>query len=514
MLENKPLLFLRPLLLPALIITGLAACSGGSDDDDDNSSDGGYIALYNASVDSPAIFLTLDEDLTDEDDDALEQTYSSVSYSESSGYNLVDDDTYTMELAWNSDNSTARDDLTIIYQDDITITDGEVSFVVLAGGITSPTVLTYNIPVIDEDDDDDNDLFNMRLLNMHPTIDAVDVYLSKSDETFNEAQLLGSFTSQQLSENEKYDQDDYIFYMTLVGSSDVVFTSDEISYSLSSQYVMVIRENQGVGTSPFVLDRVSTASAIEYANDGSQSRFKVFNAIESNKTFNAEVVNNDFLTNYNGLVDVHVGAYSDTPQFASLAQGAFSESIDIEQGDYSVNLTISGTEEYLLQNHLVTLTENVDRSVFFYLSEENVDHDNDGDVDENGDGMIDEIDVTINSLVVDNSVSESIYDTNINIINFIDDDDFSAVNFYFVLNDEIIDTATNVKTASFGSPASITLLNNTYTMYAVASRNSSDVILMTQELVLDEDSNDQFLLLEEDSTSSTGYKITFVEQAQ
>lgn len=511
MLTKKPLRLLTPLLIPTLIMTGLTAC-GGSDDDD--SAEGGYIAFYNASVDSPAIFLTLDEDLTDEDDDALEQTYSSVAYSESSGYNLVDEDNYTIELAWQSDDSSARDDLTIIYQDDITITDDEVSFVVLAGGIANPTVLTYNIDIIDDEDDDDDELFNMRLLNMHPSIDAVDVYLSKSDETFNEAQLLGSFTSQQLSDNAKYDQDDYIFYMTLSGSTDVIFTSDEINYSLSSQYVMIIRENQGVGESPFVLDRVSTASAIEYANDGSQSRFKVFNAIENNKVFNAEVVNSDFLLNYNGSIDVHVGAFSDTPQFASLAQGEFSEAIETEQGDYSVNLTIAGTEEYLLQNHLVTLTENVDRSVFFYLSEENVDHDNDGDVDENGDGMIDEIDVTINSLVVDNSDSESIYDTNINIINFIDDDDFSAVNFYFVLNDEIIDTATNVKTASFGSPASITLLNNTYTMHAVASRNSSDVILMTQELVLDEDSADKFLLLEEDSTSDTGYKITLVEQAQ
>ena len=52
------------------------------------------------------------------------------------------------------------------------------------------------------------------------------------------------------------------------------------------------------------------------------------------------------------------------------------------------------------------------------------DWDGDGDVDEDGDGQVDEIEITLNSLVVDNSQAESIYTHQINVINLIDHDAF------------------------------------------------------------------------------------------
>ncbi|MGB1298355.1 MAG: hypothetical protein ACPG8A_08780, partial [Psychrobium sp.] len=175
---------------------------------------------------------------------------------------------------------------------------------------------------------------------------------------------------------------------------------------------------------------------------------------------------------------------------------------------------LPGTQDFLLKNHLVTLKENVDRTVFFYLEEENVDHDGDGNVDENNDGIVDEIEITINSLVVDNSTHQGIYEHGVNIINFVDDEDFSTVNFYFVRSDEIIDTAANKKSVDFGEPQNILLLNNTYTIYAVAKRDSSDILLISQELILDEDSEEQFLILEEDAASASGYKLTLANQTR
>ena len=138
---------------------------------------------------------------------------------------------------------------------------------------------------------------------------------------------------------------------------------------------------------------------------------------------------------------------------------------------------------------------------------------NDGDTDENRDGIVDEIEVTVESLVVTNSTTNSVFDTEINIINLVDDEDFTSVTFVFVLDDEIIDTADNFETASFASPDSITLINNTYTIQAIARINASNVVLVTQELTLDASSVDQFLLFEEDETSPTGYKITMHDQA-
>ncbi|MCG7533120.1 hypothetical protein MHM98_17470 [Psychrobium sp. MM17-31] len=497
--SNNPLFSLKTLVIPALMVTGLSACGGSSD-----SSGEGYVTFYNASANAPAIFLTLDENLDEDGTDYFEQTYNSVSFGQTGGDKLLETNNYAMELAWQSDDSIARDDLTKVYESSIEITSDNIQFVVLTQDITNPEVLTYTIPVIDDETDTDDDLFNMRLLNLHQSQANIDIYLSKSDETFNEATLIGQTAYGQLTDNAKFEQDDYIFYITNSGSDEVLYTSDEVNYSFASQYVMVVRENQGVGSSPFVIDRVSSASAIEYANDGAQAKLTVFNGIEQH----------DLISDYQGTLDVHLDGYNQTPDFANLAQGQFSESIITDRGDYSLELTLPGTQEFLLKNHLVTLKENVDRTVFFYLEEENVDHDGDGNVDENNDGIVDEIEITINSLVVDNSTHQGIYEHGVNIINFVDDEDFSTVNFYFVRSDEIIDTAANKKSVDFGEPQNILLLNNTYTIYAVAKRDSSDILLISQELVLDEESEEQFLILEEDAASASGYKLTLANQTR
>ena len=44
--------------------------------------------------------------------------------------------------------------------------------------------------------------------------------------------------------------------------------------------------------------------------------------------------------------------------------------------------------------------------------------------------------------------------------------------------------------------------------------DSSDILLISQELVIDEDSKEQFLILEEDANSASGYKVTLADQAQ
>ena len=84
---------------------------------------------------------------------------------------------------------------------------------------------------------------------MHPDSEGADIYISRSDETFNEAEIFGGFSNKELSENKKFDQDDYIFYITKSGSDEVLFQSEDINYSYPSQYVMVIRENFGSGSS-------------------------------------------------------------------------------------------------------------------------------------------------------------------------------------------------------------------------------------------------------------------------
>ena len=478
----------------------LAGCGGGDDD-----SDVGYVKFYNSSKNAPAVLLTIDQDLEsddDDDDDNYEVTFNGVEYTEALSNFEVEPHTYFYEMGWQDEDSNDRDDLALIAEGQVTVTKDNIQLLVLTGDITSAQVETYNIALVDDDEDEDNDLFNLRILNLHPDSSGVDVYMSESDETFNEATLVGQYNYKQLSDNQKFEQDEYIFYVTKSGTEEVLFTSSDIDYAYPAQYVMIVRENSGSGTSPYALDRMSNSSITEYLDTDSEARFRAYNAITEH----------DLIPNYTGTFDVYINGVDDEAEIKALERGDFSETKIQNKGDYSLDLLIPNTTEPLLSNHLLGLAENTNKTVFFYLNEEDVDLDGDGNVDEDNDGIVDEIEVKIRSLVVNNSTRESIYDHQITMINLVDSDDFSLVNFYFVRSDETIETALYNRSAAYTQPESVYLQNNTYQVFAVAKVDSSDVILSSFELVLNEESEELFLIVEADINEPTGYRTEILKQ--
>lgn len=495
-----------PLAIATMSLTMLVGCGSNSS----STTSSGYLNFYNVSANSPAIYFTIDEDLEEDEDDEVEITYPSVAFEDSSGIYDVDENEYFFELAWQDDDSSDRDDLTLIYESKIEITDDEVTFVVLSEDVATPNVLSYQIPIIDDEDDDTDNLFNLRVLNMHPYSEGIDVYISESDETFNEAELVGGYSYTELSDNQKFDQDEYVFYITKSGEEDVLYKSESISFPYSSQYVMSVRENLETEDATFVMDKVALTNITKYPDATASAEFKVFNSISDHECDHQHTV--DLLANYTGAVDFYLDELTDTPAVSALENGSFSEELAVEKNDYNLILTIADSDEIILQNHILTLPENSNKTIFFYLNEEDVDHDGDGDVDEDGDGIVDEVEMKISSLAVNNSTSTSIYDHEIKMVNLIDDDDFSYVKFYFVRSDDLIETTPYSQTASFASSSSINLVNNTYKVYVIATDDGSEIMLTTQELILDEDTNELFLIIEEDESSVTGYTMTKLDQ--
>jgi hypothetical protein len=349
--------------LASLVILGVTACNSSDSDDDNNQ---GYIKFYNASKNAPDIFLTIDEDLDTSEDDETEITFSSVGYTEALGTYEIDINDYFYELAWQDGDSSVRSELEMIYQSELSIEKNTLKLVVLNDDVTAPDVVVYDIPVIDEEDDDTYSLFNFNVLNVSANSAVVDVYISESDETFNEAQLLGSYQNKQLSDNQKFDQGSYVFYITYSGSDEVIYQSDAVDYYYSAQYIMIIRENTGVGSSPFIMDKVSNSTQVEYIDFNAEARFRVYNAISMN----------DLLTDYLGDVTLHINEVDDSPEIEVLNYGQLSEAINIDSGDYSLSLLTSNTEIPLVSHHLLSLSENANKTVFFYADEENVDDDN------------------------------------------------------------------------------------------------------------------------------------------
>jgi hypothetical protein len=492
--EHLSKLIKLPLILTSVTLLSLAGCDS-SDDDGDSV---GYFQIYNASPTAPAIYLTVDQ----EDDDSYDETtHTGVEYTSISSRLTYETDTYDIELAWKDEDY----DLDVIHESQLTIQKNYIKFIVVSEDIKAANIQVFDIAVRDDDEiseDSDDDLFNIRFLNMHEESNSIDIYMSESDETFNEAELVGQTVYGELSDSQKMDEDSYIFYVTYAGSEEILFTSTDISFPYSSEYLIAVRENKGAGNSPFVIDVITTSSISEYADVDSEAAFRIFNGITEH----------ELLPSYTGLIDLHVDGIDDSAEVSSLAFNEFSEKINTDFGDYSVSLVSSDDNSPIIENHLLTLNENSDKTIFFYLTEDNVDDDGDGNVDEDGDGIVDEIEISINSLVVNNSQNESIYTHQINVVNLIDSDDFSTVNVYFVRSNEIIGNAENSVGASYIVPNSITLINNTYTVYVVSTIKSSEVIISASELILDEDSKDQFLILETDADSATGYKASFTNQ--
>jgi hypothetical protein len=484
-------------LIVITTVLSLSAC-GGSDDD---SSGEGYVKLYNTANNSPAIYLTVDEDFSTSDDD-IEVTYNGVPYGSSSNTNTVESGNYFYELAWQDGDSTDSSDLTVVYEDSLKINDDAIHLIVISNDILAPSVTTYDIDIIEDDDDITYDQFNFRILNMHTENESIDVYLSQADETFNEADFLGQYAYQELSVNQKFDQDDYIFYVTTAGSTEVLFQSNDVNFSYSGQYVIAIRENTGVGTSPYVLDKISNSSIESFIDADSEAQFNAYNAISQH----------ELLPEYEGQFSLYLNGVDDTPDIEALAMGELSKPVLLAKGDYSVDISIADDSDLLLKNHLLSLEENTHKTAFFYLDEVEVDDDGDGNVDENGDGIVDEIRLDVHSLVVSNSSRSSIYDHEIKMINLVDSSEFSAFTIYFVRNDETIETAFYKKAVSFADSELLYLKNNTYQVYVVATDNSSNIILKAFELILDEESNEQFMIVEVDETQPTGYKVSLFDQ--
>lgn len=486
-----------------LLTVAITACGGSGDDDDEP----GFIKLYNASPNAPEIFMTLDEDLDNDNDDEFEQTFSSVGYAEALREVEVPSRSYIIELAWQDEDSQLRNDLEIVFDGTVSVPAETIVMYVITESFPNPVFTELSIPVIDDDNDTDDDLFNLRFLNLHPDYPNIDIYMSKSDETINEAQLKGTFGYLGLSDNSKLEEDQYTFYITDAGNSEVLFTSVEVSYPFSNQYILAVRPNSGAGETPFVIDNIGRTSNQEYQASNAQSEFKIYNGIQIN----------DLLPNYTGNIAVS----SAMPLFpeqsfmqltSSLAVGEFSDEFVVENGDYQVTVQISDSDTFLLQNQLVSLPANTQRTLFYYVNESSVDEDGDGDIDENGDGIIDATEAVIQTLVVDNSNQERLYDHEIEIINLVDSDEFSSVSFYFVQSDESIETADNRAIVGLASPRSLVLRNNTYEVYAIANIDSRDTILDSQLLTLDESSAEQFLIFEEDANSPTGHSMRFIDQ--
>ncbi len=491
---------LFPVTVLALSVITFTGCS--SDDDDDT----GLIKFYNADLDSPDLFLTLDEDLDEDDDDEFEATFSGVGFGEASSATSVPVDDYFYEVAFQDDDSALRDDLEIIDEGTLSIDNEELTFIISTGTIENPVVSIFEIEVEDSDDLIEDDEFQLQIINVHPTQPAVDVYFSETDETFNEAQLLATANSLVFTDPINLEEDEYIIYLTLPGETDVIFESDDVSYLFNTQYFLAIRQNDGAGGNPFQLDNMTFTGLETISDTDSLATIRFYNGVHEHES----------LPDYSGQVDLSLENVSTDTVILNeqLALGEISDSTITNAEDFSLDVTDSANGDFYIESAVFSVPENTARTIFFYVDEEDVDEDDDGVVDEDEDGIVDEIEAFVRTVVVDDDTSNGSVETTVSVVNLADNDDFSFVTVSFVDSDETLDDVDDVRSVSVGNSSDISLLNNTYDVFAVATIDNQDIILDSFTLTLNEDSNPQFLLLEFDETSPSGFSLNLIDQGE
>lgn len=456
------------------LLTLLVAC--GSDDDDSST---GYFQFYNASSNAPTVYMTLEND-------DVEKDISGVAYGQSSTQYEYTSDSYDLTFGWLNDESSIEE----VSTGNVVVQNGAIQLIVLAEDINQPQTYVYDIPI--EDPEIDEEVFNIRLLNMHSAPEGVDVYLSKSDETFNEAVLVEQLAYTSISSGHEYEIENYVFYFTLANADDVLFESQSIPFHYTSQYVFVIRENDNSSANNFTLDKLGSSSGVtSYTDETADATIRVYNGLKNHNLF----------SEYYDSFDFHLNEIESEAFIQGLAYGQFSDSFTLPFGDYSVDLTLPDSITAFTKNHLLTLPANADKTAFFYFYEQ---------TEENEDGSEDTT-VFVNSLMVDNSNRFSYYDHSINVINLVDD--FTLIDFYFVRSNETVETAAYNLQSRFITPQNIALLNNTYTVYAIGKENNNELVLSTETLTIDETSGDLFMLLQESEDSPSGYHMTFSSQS-
>jgi hypothetical protein len=387
----------------------------------------GYIQFYNASENSPKLYLSLENSIK-------KVTPFNVPYSKSSGRYEAIEGIYDLDLSWKDDDGQFHS----VYQSTITVVPEQIQFLVISGDITSPTFTNYH-HIEDNPDTQDNE-FTLSLLNLSSTTDSLSLHYSKSNESFNEAILFSQFNAAELSTNQHIELDTYIFYITLADSNEVLFQSKAIKYAYTTQYIMVVRDNDGPGISPFIIDQTSNSKVSNsFAHSNSIAQFQVYNAVQQD----------DLLIGYNGIFDLHFNGIKNSADISSLSNGYFSAPITSDFGDYSIDLTHPNSQDIFAKNHLLTLGPNTDKSVFFYLSKTTKTNSNGDDITS----------VHINSLVNDNNNNDGKLKHQLQLINFINN--FSAVRVYFVRNNETIDSTALSSSLSFAQSDKLSLLNNT-----------------------------------------------------
>ncbi|AWB66797.1 hypothetical protein C2869_10315 [Saccharobesus litoralis] len=438
-------------LLPTLVISALLSACSSSDED---ANETGFVQFYNAATNSPNIYWQMNAVEEDDEDIIL----ASSSYGDASSRYTYASGEFSADLLWLED---ANSYATLNELND-TITADQTNLVVVAGNIDDPTFLSFNYQ-----EDTPEEQIEFRFLPL--TGQTLDLYISPSEKSFADADLIGTFVANNLSDSFNLDFDEYKFYITQAGANTVLFESSTTTFSIAKSYVFTVLPSNSPGQSPFLLQRIdSTSSTLTYRDINAAGEYKIFNGLADQQA-----------------VDLYIDNIDETPEISAIASNSFSTATELEVGDYSLNFKLANSDEFAVQNYLLTLNPNEDNTTFLYSVAD-----------------------TYWAITLDNNNQVSFYEHDIKFINLVEvineddideedqiDEEFDV--FYVKAGETIESTPYYLSNVDLAEMQRVILPNGDYNIFVTRGDADSRELLIKQAYTLDKNSGNQYLVLQQ-----------------
>jgi len=433
-------------MLPIIAALGLAAC--GDSDSSDSTNDSTTIQLYNASPNSSAITLSVDDS----------SLLTNVVFSDASTTYDIDSTTYDISISANDAEGDEQD----IIEESISLSADQHNLFVVNGDFSTPVLTQYviNYPTLESDE------INLIFTNFSDIGSQYNLYIGQEDDEFSTAQLIGALAKDQLSDAQIFEENDYVIYLT-DDNDNVVFQSQEMSLYWQNTYVIALRDHFGPGEPALAIDILTTSTTVNSYNDvNAEAEFRVINSYEGLEsiTFTADASGGEQITQ-------------------NLAYNESSVFNEVDFGDFQLSLSTSD-DEVLVNNMLFTLNQNETKTVVLYSDEES----------------------NVTGTIIEQDVRPRAYEHELTLFNATFD--YSEVDFYFVDSESTIETTPyHISAIEFEEIKQFILPDGEYQIKIVNEDDQDNLTLLYQSELLEFTQSNYMLILQKDPTSTYGYQL-------
>lgn len=449
-------------LLTIFAIFMLNACDSSSDSSD-SETDTTYFKIYNASPNASTSYIYLDEDYM-----------GSLNFASSFANYALNDGDYELSISRLDENGEALE----ILAEDMTLRNDFMSFYMLVGDYTSPELVLFEYDTTTaedlrlEEDEEGDEQFELYLTHLSADSPTFDIYLGPSDGEFNDATLAASLAYKQVSELKTMIQDDYRLYLTETGSSEVLFTSTEISLDFLDTFILAIRDN--FGPSELAVDRISGFSAVvSHLNEDSAGEIQFYqsdNSIDS--------------------LDIYTDVNTQ-PILTAISADTLSDKISLDKGAYSFSMTsTNNSQDIILKNLLLNINQGDVKTMILYR----------------------DADAQLQGISFDKQARPLAYESAITVVNLAHE--FEDIDVFFVASDENLDTAGNViRKLEFANNSKINLLQQEYQIFITHELDNGSQQLLYQSAPVTLNANlNYFFIIEPDENEFSGYRLNIIEE--